>query len=64
MGVALDDLATVLRAQPGHPVAKKLLEEARAKEEAFLAAEKEALLGKPGDPKPAEAGATDFDILD
>ncbi|KAH8054474.1 hypothetical protein JL722_8822 [Aureococcus anophagefferens] len=34
------------------------------KEAAFLAAEKEALLGKPGDPKPAEAGATDFDILD
>lgn len=64
MGVALDDLATLLRAQPGHPAAKKLLEEAQTKEAAFLAAEKEALLGKPGDPKPAEAGATDFDILD
>ncbi|KAH8048861.1 hypothetical protein JL721_11829 [Aureococcus anophagefferens] len=49
---------------PGHPAAKKLLEEAQTKEAAFLAAEKEALLGKPGDPKPAEAGATDFDILD
>ncbi|KAH8066196.1 hypothetical protein JL722_612 [Aureococcus anophagefferens] len=43
---------------------RRSLEEAQTKEAAFLAAEKEALLGKPGDPKPAEAGATDFDILD